>query len=94
VRGADTDWREKFAGASFWMKWQTEGEAVVSSAVGARCDTGTLVTPYLAGRAQRYFVLVRISVVFDSHVNFIASVYQTAPACRFHHSYSALVSEL
>jgi hypothetical protein len=27
-------------------------------------------------------------------VNFIASVYRTAPTCRFHHGYSALVSDL
>ena len=44
--------REEFAGASFWMRQQTAGEAVVLSAVGARCDTGTLCKPEQVSRSK------------------------------------------
>src|SRR5258706_3935627 len=44
--------REEFAGASLWMRQQTAGEAVVSSAVGARCDTGTPCVPEQVSRSR------------------------------------------
>ena len=54
VRGARCGYGlgEEFAGASFWMRQQTAGEARVSSVVGARCDTGTLCVPEQVSRSR------------------------------------------
>jgi hypothetical protein len=49
ISGASGVWcgygLEEFAEASLWMRQQKESEAVVLSAVGARCDAGTLCVP-------------------------------------------------